>query len=151
MQVYDRDGKLIELDDGQPVPDGCTLRVATTALLDGAQRVVFADSQRDGDDANDAARRAYQDAKDRLGNMARERMADRWRRPPSYASGGPWGDLRPQWQRDGGRPPAVGPDGRSPTKATDAAAAYEARSEWLSNRWRTHRRPFVPPRPEGDR
>ena len=30
-RVYDRDGNLLELEDGEPVPDGCRLAVPSQA------------------------------------------------------------------------------------------------------------------------
>jgi hypothetical protein len=145
MQVYDRDGRLIEVADG-PVPDGCSVK-ASVLWMDSEQRAVSEGTRRprdDGEGLNDAARKAYTDRS--------KRMAHAWKKKPYHA--GPWGDQRPEWQRNAGhRPPAVGPTGRSPYRSQHqdrAADAWEAMVRDVSTRWKTHRRPAAP-RPEAER
>ena len=74
-----------------------------------------------------------------------------WKKPKPHGAGpyGWWPDRpKPEWMRhDGGNLPAVGPDGRSPTSPMHMDAretAYRNMVHRLSNRWRDHRRAFVP-------
>lgn len=149
MQVYDRDGRLIEID-GDVCPEGYSVR-PSVLLLDAEQRAVAAA----GDD--DDFEQRYDDiclraAATKAYDARSERMTQAWKRskPHNASNAGPWGqvgDRKPAWmQPSGGKVPAVGPTGRSPYRGQHqdrAAEAYQARSDDLSTRWRTHRRPVV--------
>jgi hypothetical protein len=88
---------------------------------------------------NDAARRAYAERS--------KRMSQAYKKRP-YAAG-PWGDQRPQWQRNAGmwRPPAIGPSGRAPASSTHMDAretAWRAMCDRLSTAYLRNRKQFVP-------
>lgn len=143
-RVIDREGNWIEVEDGQPLPDGCTLRVAFRDSAAAEQRVINDLRKRHGkpplaDAGHTDAERAYDAMKARLGTpkakrqpkpeddpwakrLPKKRMADGWNyrreKPPNA---GPWGGLskrpagQPDWVRaDGSTMPRVGPSGRSP-------------------------------------
>jgi hypothetical protein len=72
-------------------------------------------------------------------------MTASWKKKPYYA--GPWGDQRPEWLRNGGRVPAIGPTGRSPYSRThmDAReAAWQRMCDRVSTAYLKNRRPFTP-------
>lgn len=79
-QVVDAAGRLIELDDNEPCPDGCSLRVPTL-FMDSSQRAVMRDAEQQQRCAD-----AYAAFKDRVGaGMRRHRVAPD---PQSVADGG---------------------------------------------------------------
>jgi hypothetical protein len=98
-------------------------------------------------DPHAAAREAYE--------ARSQRLQDAWRRPKTkaphiVATMMDRAPNQPAWVRQDGStsPPSVGGSGtRSPYSGQHqdrAAQAYNARNVWLENRWRDHKKPFVP-------
>lgn len=150
-RVIDREGNWIEVEDGQPLPDGCTLRVAFRDSAAAEQRVINDLRKRhgkpplaDAGNPNEAARLAYE--------ARSKRMSDGWKyKRPKPPGAGPWGASvmdrkpgQPDWVRaDGSTMPRVGPSGRSPyarQNATDGETAYRRMVDSLTTRWKTHRK-----------
>jgi hypothetical protein len=155
-KVVDANGRQIELEDHEIVPDGCRLMVSPLFMdsLDQVQRLVFNDS---ADDAStDERRRVIADAEQRRADAysefkrgldtANNRTARQsvppvpswqkspWRRRKGVEAGPAAGDAAPE-----------GSDrltnlrrafGDKTSAASAASVAYEARNEYLRNAWK---------------